>query len=233
MKAPRLLVHVEGQTEEEFVNEILAPHLHGHGWAAVSARLMGHARSRRRRGGVPAWPVARQDLCDHLRADSGVTATTMVDFYGMPATGPGAWPSRDGSRSAEVVADAVEIGMARAVSTELGSGFQADRFVPFVLLHEFEALLFSDPGAFARGIGHAMLAGQFTSIREQFATPEEINDSPLTAPSKRILQILPAYEKPLLGPLAVLEIGLPRIAAECPRFAKWLARLEQLGAARG
>ena len=41
----RLIVQVEGVTEEEFVNELLAPHLLACGWHAVVAIRMGRARS--------------------------------------------------------------------------------------------------------------------------------------------------------------------------------------------
>ena len=70
------------------------------------------------------------------------------------------------------------------------------------------------------------LAAQFQAIRDAFATPEEINDSPVTHPSKRVEALVPGYEKPLLGALAVLEIGLEAIRAECPHFREWLERLE-------
>ena len=55
---------------------------------------------------------------------------------------------------------------------------------------------------------------------------EEINDSWLTCPSRRVADLVPGYEKPLLGTLAVLEIGLPAIRAECPLFRAWLEHLE-------
>ena len=90
----RLLVHVEGQTEETFVNEVLAPHLYGSGWRSVSARLFGNARQRYRRGGVRAWSEVRRDIVNHLREDQASTATTMVDYYGMPMAGRMAWPGR-------------------------------------------------------------------------------------------------------------------------------------------
>src|ERR1035437_6720578 len=101
------------------------------------------------------------------------------------------------------------------------------RFVPFVVMHEFEGLLFSDCAGFSRGIGRSALETEFRKIRDQFATPEEINDSPLTAPSKRVIDLVPGYEKPLLGTLAVLEIGLDAIRQECPLFRGWIERLEQ------
>jgi hypothetical protein len=96
-------------------------------------------------------------------------------------------------------------------------------------MHEFEGLLFSDCGAFSRAIGRPELESKFKAVRDQFQTPEEINDSPDTAPSKRIEAIVPEYEKPLFGALAILEIGLARIREECVHFDAWLKRLEMLG----
>jgi hypothetical protein len=64
-------------------------------------------------------------------------------------------------------------------------------------------------------------------IRDSFASPEEIDDSPITAPSKRVEALVPGYEKPLLGVLAVLEIGLDTIRSQCPYFDAWVARLEE------
>lgn len=99
------------------------------------------------------------------------------------------------------------------------------------MMHEFEGLLFSDATKLGSGIGRPDLSPHFQAIREQFATPEEINDSPLTAPSKRIISLLPSYEKPLMGTLAVLEIGLDAIRQECPLFRAWIERLEAWPAA--
>lgn len=115
------------------------------------------------------------------------------------------------------------------IAQEMGRNFDQARFVPFVVMHEFEGLLFSDCAAFGRGIGQPNLEPKFQQIRDQFETPEHINDSPITAPSKRVEGIFPGYEKPLLGTLAVLEIGLARLRSECPHFAGWLNKLEGLG----
>ena len=68
----------------------------------------------------------------------------------------------------------------------MGPGFDRSRFVPYVMMHEFEALLFSDCDAFARGIFRPELGTDFQRIRDAFDSPEEIDDSPITAPSKRI-----------------------------------------------
>ena len=95
-------------------------------------------------------------------------------------------------------------------------------------MHEFEALLFSDCGAFSRAIGRPELEPQLRQIRDAFGSPEEINDSPDTAPCKRVEALVPGYEKPLFGTLAVLEIGLTGIRAQCPHFDGWLRELETL-----
>jgi hypothetical protein len=97
-------------------------------------------------------------------------------------------------------------------------------------LHEFEGLLFSDPAAFARGINQLNLAGQLQSIRQGFPTPEDIDDSPITAPSKRVLQLCPSYRKVLNGTQAAAAVGINTMRRECPHFRNWLDRLEQLGA---
>ncbi|MBM3736161.1 MAG: DUF4276 family protein [Acidobacteria bacterium] len=218
----RLLVHVEGQTEESFVNEVLAPHLSHHGYYSVSARIVGNPRARR--GGIRAWPEVKREIAGHLRNDSGCLATTMIDYYGMPQSGSGAWPGRAEAqtRPAAKRAEFVEQAMLADIGEELGA-----RFVPFVVMHEFEALLFSDCRTFAESIGKPTLGKALGTIRRQFASPEEINDSPDGAPSKRIIAIMPGYRKPLFGVIAASEIGLERIRQECRHFDTWLSKLEE------
>lgn len=123
-------------------------------------------------------------------------------------------------------AAAVENALSEDICNELGDGFDPDRFVPFVVLHEFEGLLFSDCALFSQGIGRPDLVDEFQAVRDEFGSPEEINDSPFTAPSKRVEGLVQGYEKPLLGTLAVLEIGLANIRRECPHFNEWLSGLE-------
>jgi hypothetical protein len=110
----------------------------------------------------------------------------------------------------------------------LGMAKQEIRVIPYVVMHEFEALLFSDCASFAEGIGRKELGGEFQKIRDQFATPGEINDSAQTTPSKRVEKLVPGYQKPFLGDLAALEIGLTRMRVECPRFGLWVGRLESI-----
>ena len=96
----RLLIHVEGETEEAFVNELLAPHLYEHGFTRVGARLVGNARMRERRGGIRAWQAVKKDIARHLQEDVSAASATFVDFYALPESGQGAWPGRSAASAA-------------------------------------------------------------------------------------------------------------------------------------
>jgi hypothetical protein len=183
---------------------------------------------REKRGGIRPWNTVKKDILNHLKEDSGCLATMMVDFYGLPQTGDRAWPgrARAGTLPFEEKAACVERSLLVDIAQELGSEFEARRFLPFVVMHEYEGLLFSDCDAFAEAIARPQLGQRFREIRQQFSTPEEIDDSPVTAPSKRVEQLVAGYEKPLLGTLAALKMGLDKIRDECPHFRDWLERLE-------
>jgi hypothetical protein len=226
----RLLVHVEGETEETFVNEVLCEHLYSKGFTQVSARIVGNARLRHRRGGIRGWDSVKRDIVRHLRSDASVFSTTMVDYYALPQTGVGAWPGRAKAANMPTAekAETVEAALNADIEAEMGGTFFPNRFIPFVMIHEFEGLLFSDCSAFSQAIGRPELEPAFQQVRQEFETPEDINDSPVTAPSKRVLEVIPSYEKPLMGTLAIIGIGLRRIRQECPHFNNWLLRLESI-----
>ena len=223
----RILIHVEGQTEETFVNEVLGPYLYQYGYQRIDVRLMGNARQRSRRGGVRPWASVRQGLLNHLRQDSDRAVGVMVDYYGMPTDWPGRIEATDLS-PAGMAATTIEKALIEDISQILGSNFNPSRFVPYVMMHEFEAILFSDCAVSASSIGLPDLTAALQEIRDQFENPEEIDDSPDGAPSKRIKALVPSYEKPLMGNLAVKGIGLTRILENCPHFREWLGRLEEL-----
>ena len=208
-------------------DEVLRDHLVSKGYDSVSARISGRQRIP---SGIRSWSSVRRDLTSHLKEDPGCIATTMVDYYGLPKEGDRAWPGRAEAVHAKPIVKAacVEDALSADVATAICSRFDPRRFVPFVMMHEFEALLFSDCAAFTSAIGHPDLESDFREIRNHFPTPEDINDSVISAPSKRIEALVPRYEKPLFGVATVLEMGLARIRAECPHFNSWLNRLESL-----
>lgn len=225
----RVLVHVEGQTEEEFVTSVLAPHLYAKGYTNISARLVGNSRVRKKRGGACAWSAVRTEVYRHLSKDQAAYATTIVDFYALPASGEKEWPGRASCENMNVADKAAHIQSALLQDLENRHGSAiASRFIPFVAMYEFEGLLFSDPIRMAQGMGKSDLAGKFQEIRDSFETPEHINDSPVTAPSKRIISLIPGYNKVLYGTIAALDVTLDRMREECPVFAAWVEALEDL-----
>ena len=228
----RLLFLVEGETEETFVNEFLASHLYAVGLESVSARLLGNARLRSRRGGIRAWPEVERDILRHLRQDRAVAVTTMVDYYGLPHKqgDQRAWPGRATASALPFPqrASHVEAALSSRLEEMHGKELDTSRFIPYVVMHEFEGLLFSDCSKFADAIGKPNAVASFQAIRDQFSTPEEINDSPTSHPSQRVLDLVPEYQKPFYGTIAALEIGLTTIRCECPNFDSWLTRLEAL-----
>lgn len=225
----RILVHVEGQTEEEFVNSVLAPHLYGKGFTKVSARLIGRSRSRKKRGGTCPWLSAHTEIARHLSDDTSAYGTTLVDYYALPADAANGWPGRAGCEGLSVAekSAAIQAALREDFENQYG-GPLAARFIPFVVMYEFEGLLFSEPTLMAKGMGLSNKADQFKIIRDAFDTPEHINDSPQTAPSKRIQALVPGYNKVLHGNVAALDVTLERIRTECPIFAEWLQTLENI-----
>lgn len=217
----RVHVLVEGQTEETFVKSVLQPHFNPRE-TYLLPRLIGKPGHK---GGVGEYPRARRDILAALRQDGGAFCTTMLDYYAMPDS----WPNREAASHKPFAAKSVTIEEAilADISAELGAGFNRVRFIPYVQMHEFEALLFSDPKLLAAGLelpDDAAVQG----IRDQFHCPEEINDSHQTAPSKRIMGLNPGYAKVLDGVRISQNIGLNAMRAQCPHFNGWIARLESL-----
>ncbi len=135
-----------------------------------------------------------------------------VDYYSLPQSGSGAWPGRAkaSQRPFRDKAKLIEEALLEDIVREMGANFDSRRFIPFLIMHEYEALLFSDCSKFGNVVGWKV-ALQLQTIREFFGNPEKIDESPNQAPSKRIKGLYPRYQKPLLGTMGALEIGLPGI----------------------
>jgi hypothetical protein len=217
----RVIVVAEGQTEQAFVVSTLAPTL----WPAgicLRAALLGHPGHK---GGGTSYERVKEDVSKHLKQDREVYVSTMLDLYGLGAGFPGT-PTPSGLSNiakAEHIERKIQEDICRSIPK-----LRQDRFVPYIQLHEYEALLFSDPIIFADAISQPHLAGRFQKIRSDFETPEDIDDSPTTAPSKRVLQTCRSYQKPLRGTIAARAIGVQAMRRECPHFRKWLEQLEAL-----
>lgn len=149
-----------------------------------------------------------------------------VDFYGIDSDFPGKREAGRKSRLSDkqsVVCDA----FADKLATTLDEAPRR-RFIPYVQMHEFEGILFSDPNRLASELGREDLAPYFSGIRRDYDTPEHIDDSPVSAPSKRIQKVAPLYKKVQMGERAARAITLKKIRQQCPLFNAWLAKLEAL-----
>jgi hypothetical protein len=212
----RLLVICEGPTEESFVKNCLAPHLLGHSVYAFPQLIS------RRPGTRGGGDVSLTSLTAHIRRvhRNFDCVTTLVDYYGFAGKG-------------EMDKDQLVEAISSRAAKQIGGGFDPQRVIPYVQMHEFEALLFSKPDCF--DVEEEWTDSQrreVASIRAGFLSPEDINDHPNTAPSKLLLDVFtkPAFSKTLHGPLIAERIGLDVMREACPGFGAWLSRLESLAA---
>jgi len=218
----RVHVLVEGETEVTFVKQVLLPHFTSYG-IHLLPRQLGRTRHKR---GICTYPLAQREILITLKHEAQTFCTTMFDYYGMPPD----WPQRKEARDRPFAERSIMIenAISTDISSRLGSRFNCSRFIPYVQMHEFEALLFSDPKVLADGLGLAD-DGPIRHITDQFQSPEEINDSQQTAPSKRIAGLNAKYSKVTHGTLISQTIGLNVMRAQCPHFNEWIAKLEALG----
>ncbi|WP_235678322.1 DUF4276 family protein [Cylindrospermopsis curvispora] len=215
-------INCEGQTEEDFIKEVLRPHFSQKG-IAVYPSLIGKPGHK---GGNFKIERLLNDVRNRIKGDTEAFCTTMFDYYGLPTSFPGKTTSTAGMTSEEK-SNILCRELAQVIESQLGHSI-SKRFIPYVQMHEFEALLFSHPIMFAKSIDKPAIASELLTIRNSFASPEEINDGPMTAPSKRILTLIAEYQKPIMGVIGALEISLPVLRHECQLFNKWLCCLEQL-----
>lgn len=218
----RFFIAVWGNGEEDFVREVSLEPMVGRGILTLPSCIgrVGH------KGGRVNLDRLEFDVKTRLR-DRGCYCTTLFDFDGLPAKFPG----KAAAASLPNVADkqrAVVKALLTWAEERLGRDI-ATKFLPYIQTHEFEALLFSDPKAFALAIGVPRLTDSFLKIRSKFVTPEDINDDPNTAPSKRIAELYPGYANPSSPVLAATVIGLETIRRECRLFDNWLLTIEVLG----
>lgn len=219
----RLNIIVEGQTEETFVRDLLREPLANRGvYVYVRCVETGRKHGRVYRGGITSYTKAKRDMQRWLSEDKTAYLTTMFDLYKLPTDFPGieqAWHFGDPYQKVS------------HLEGSLAADIAAPRCIPYVQLHEFEGLLFSDIQAIDAILKVHHNRSQLTilqQIRTQFRTPEEVNDGETTAPSKRLQSLYARYDKVLFGALIAQRIGLDTIRQECPHFRDWVSKLEAL-----
>ena len=210
----RVYLLVEGQTEEVFVRELLVPH-----YARVGLYLTPIivSTSPGYKGGVVSYAKIKPQLQRLCKKDASAHVSTMFDLYALPQDFPGktaaTYPTNGSGHQ-----------KASFLESQLGQDIGLANFTPNLMVHEFEALLFVQPEKFAEWTDDQSVVARLRT----HAQPEDINDDPQTAPSKRILKAMPSYQKTFHGPLITCDVGLDALRTACPHFHGWLQKLEAL-----
>jgi hypothetical protein len=177
-------------------------------------------------GGVGTYVKIRADICKLLRDSSARAVTTFLDYYGLPKDFPGkATLPKSGDIYTKVAH--LEKEFEEDIQSHCGGSSHTGRFIPFIMVHEFEALLFAEPTSIGSHFGR-----ESSKHLLRLPQPEYINDTQERHPKARIIQI--AHEagrgyKPTIDGMSIAQaIGLARMRDACPHFNAWLQRLEQL-----
>jgi hypothetical protein len=222
----RLSLYVEGRTEELFVNRILRNHLRSFG-VQVERPVLAITRPgpEERRGGFVNWEAVEADLRTLFvaRSEPDLRFSTLLDLYALPENVPG-YPGPPTGRRAGADVDAIEAAWAKH--------FDEPRFVPYLQRHEFEALVIAHPPALD-AVAPAHVATLRTVIHPtaNATSAEDVNDGRATHPSALLSRAIPDYKarKPDYALFTLLEAGLDRVRARCPRLNAWLEKWERWG----
>lgn len=224
-----LNIIVEGNSEEIFVNDVMVKY-----FAAlniyVSARkiLTGWdgINNKPAKGGLLKYRKFRNDVLNWIESDRGRTNThytSFIDLYAFPKDDESPYTSQ-----IQDIADHYQ--RIAALEVAIGMDINHPDFIPYVQLHEFETLLLVDPDRLITMYPDGIKGIEKLKRNMGNSKPEEINESPQTAPSKRIIKCLPAYQwqKAQVGPLIAEDIGMTMLRDNCPHFNEWIIKLENI-----
>lgn len=212
----RLIIICEGPTEQEFCNNVLLDHFQENG-VSIEAPTV-----KKSGGGIVKWESLKKQIGNHLKEDRTAYVTTLIDFYGIQDKG---FPKyNDPAQTNAIKVENIEAGMKNDIHDDLRY-----RFIPYIQLHEFECLVYCSLDVLRSNFKEE--EADFKAIENiinTFNSPEDINNSPLTAPSKRLLRHIPGYDKVVDGKRLTSEIGLLKLREKCPRFNNWITTLEKV-----
>ena len=227
MKAKIIHVLCEGLTEQGFVNEVLRPYLIDNGVTSVKSIIVSTTKKLNAQGGLSSYTHARTDL--NLMRQSNTDSefeshifTTMFDLYALPNDFPG-YEEANSIIEPYAHVNSLEQSLANAINDS--------RFIPYIQLHEFEALVFCGIDYLVKIYPKCKKScEQLTATLQKYGNPELIDNDPTTAPSKRIIKAIEGenkykYNKPTTGKSVTKEIGIDELRAKCPHFNKWVDSL--------
>ena len=208
-----LTILCEGPTEFGFVRDVLKPHLNARQVHCKPIEL------NKKNFGVVPWESLKKAIQGSIGNSKAHQYTTcMIDLYALP----------DYPGQAESVTSPIE--KVRNIESHMQKQLPNPRWLPYIQLHEFEALLYVDLSAIASAISDRDVKAGVASLSAEVdgKSPEDVNEGAQTAPSKRILKHIPEYAKAQVGPSAAMLIGLDQLRHDCPHFGEWLTMLEAL-----
>lgn len=224
----RLYIICEGQSENAFVRELLIPYCgERSGWKTSIIPYTVITSFRRQKGtvykgGLTSFLKFKGDLEKCLAY--GCPVTTMIDFYGLPNDFPEYEHAMTLSRDIDKVLS-LEKSLAKEIElqfTDLRSGF----FIPYIQLHEFEALFYSDLSR----LKNYYLDREYDQAIDRLnrvtmgMPPEDIDQGYETAPSKRLESAIPYHKgESVVSPLK--EIGIDIMRKKCPHFNEWVEKV--------
>ena len=228
MRTVYLHVLCEGQTELRFASKVLSTYLVVKG-IIVLAQLLITSRKKNERGGILSYQQAKRDLTFMIRGTQDNETevhyfTTMFDLYALPDDFPG-------FADASAMKDYNQVAK---LENAFGKDLNCYKFIPYIQLHEFEALVLCDIDGLKDSYPNS--AKRLNELKNEVTSQygdnmELVDNSAETAPSKRIIMALKDeyhYDKPKTGTEITDKIGIDTLRAKCRHFDAWLTKLEQL-----
>lgn len=213
----RLIIVVEGDTEKEFIDKVLSPYLYKKGLQSVSCFKIKHTK-----GGLTKYRHLKTDLLNCVY-ENNVLVSTLIDFYALPKDFP---KYKEASEIVDKVERLTFLEKAIVEDIESEKGGYFPNLIPYIQLHEFEALVFSSLHGISSLFGDD--EADFTEIEkiiDAHSNPEDINDNAKTAPSKRLLKLIKGYHKVVDGIMIIEETGIETVLKKCSRFNSWVETL--------
>ncbi|MBU2569999.1 MAG: DUF4276 family protein [Gammaproteobacteria bacterium] len=221
----RMYVVCEGQTEETFVRDVIAP-IFAHRQIYITARLI--STSKGHKGGGLNYQRVKKFILNSLKEEADTIITTFFDLYALD----NGFPSyEEGRKISDVHQRVARLEDAFKADVVKENELYAERFSPYIQPYEFEGLLFTDIAKLIElETSWEKAFKELNAIRDSFSSPEHINDGYETKPSARINGILqkPSYRKIRHGSLAIKNIGIDNLCEQCTHFAEWYHKLNQI-----
>ena len=221
-----LYIIVEGLTELEFVNRLLIPffvksgintHIQG---VPIDMKGGGHGFNN-----IEHFKKTIRPLLLNLNQP---VITTLIDYYGINS-------EKKLPNYSDCIKKADVTKRINCMENSLRQVVNAIKpyplFMPNILQHEMETLLFADPEQ-GFDLEDIKIKQAVLTICKTYPNIEDINSTKQGAPSKRLMAIYKEngkkYNKIVDGVDIAELTGIPTILEKCPRFRVWIENIIQI-----